>query len=158
VGGDIAAAQPRLSDHRCSAGGADGRELEVQPALAGVAERRCLLGIAVDLPDGVVDIDERDLVTSGVCAGEQPRRPYGEPGQQSGVDSVQLLHMPWVKDRKNVPSVEGARTPANNLPMPPWRSRPRSSSESAPASIPPTTHPVFTAAFGEGTDNCPRRS
>ena len=51
---------------------------------------------------------------------------------------------PWVNERRNVPSVEGARTPANNRPIPPWRSRSRSSIESAPASIPPTTPATTT--------------
>nr|WP_249666135.1 type I restriction-modification system subunit M N-terminal domain-containing protein [Nocardioides faecalis] len=45
----------------------------------------------------------------------------------------------------------GARTPVNTRAIPPWRSRSRSSMESAPASIPPTTAAVFAAALGEGT-------
>ncbi len=61
---------------------------------------------------------------------------------------------PWVNDRRNVPSVKGARTPANNRPIPPWRSRSRSSMLSAPASIPA----VLAPRFGEGTDSPPSRS
>ena len=49
--------------------------------------------VAVDLPDGVVQIQERDPV--GIRpATDQARRPLGEPGQQPGVDRIQLLDMP----------------------------------------------------------------
>ena len=41
-----------------------------RPRTLAVAERGALLGVAVDLADGVVDIDERDPL--GVAAGEQP--------------------------------------------------------------------------------------
>ena len=57
-----------------------------------------------------------------------------------------------------MPNVDGARTPANNRPIPPFWSRSRSSIESAPASIPPTTLAVFEAGFGEDTDNSRSRS
>ena len=50
--------------------------------------------------------------------------------------------------------IDGARTPTNNLSMPPWRSRSRSSMLSAPASMPPTTLAAFTAAFGDLTLTC----
>ena len=52
---------------------------------------------------------------------------------------------------KNVPSVEGARSPSNSRPVPPARSKSRSSIESAPASIPASTHRTFVAPFGDGT-------
>ena len=58
---------------------------------------------------------------------------------------------PKVNERKNVPSVEGARTPVNSLPMPPCRSTPRSSMLSAPANIPATTAVALTAGHGAGT-------
>ena len=63
-----------------------------------------------------------------------------------------------MKDRKNVPNVEGARTPLNKRVMAPWRSKSRSSMLSAPASIPATTHVALAAAFGEDTDNASRCS
>ena len=43
--------------------------------------------------------------------------------------------------------------PENSRAIPPERSRSKSSIESAPASIPATTAPVFTAAFGDATLN-----
>lgn len=58
--------------------------------------------------------------------------------------------------RRNVPSVDGARIPENNRPIPPCRNRSRSSIESAPAIIPATTAATFTAAFGLGTFNAAR--
>jgi hypothetical protein len=54
---------------------------------------------------------------------------------------------PPVKTRRNVPSVEGARTPSNSRPIPPWRSRSRSSIESAPQTIPAMMARIFAAAF-----------
>jgi hypothetical protein len=39
--------------------------LGVEPPNLGVAERGALLGVTVDLAEGVIDIDERDLVATG---------------------------------------------------------------------------------------------
>jgi hypothetical protein len=61
--------------------------LQVQAAHAGVAERGTLLGVAVDLADGVVDIKERDLIRTG----EQARHPLRESGQEPCADLVELL-------------------------------------------------------------------
>ena len=55
--------------------------------------------------------------------------------------------VPQVNPRSNDPSVEGARTPPNSSPMPPWRSTSRSSMESAPASMPATIPGTFRCAF-----------
>jgi hypothetical protein len=44
----------------------------------------------VDLPDGVVDVDERQPVG----AGQQPRHRRRQPGQHSGVDGVELADVP----------------------------------------------------------------
>jgi hypothetical protein len=63
------------------------------------------------------------------------------------------LTWPKVNDRRNVPNVDGARIPPNNRPIPPCRSRPRSSIESDPATMPATTAATLTAAFGLGTVN-----
>ena len=61
--------------------------------------------------------------------------------------------MPEVNDRRKVPNVDGARIPENSRPIPPWRSRSRSSIQSAPTTIPATTADTFTAGFGQGTVN-----
>ncbi len=76
-------------DHRRRQRGRDHRELDVETAHPGVAERRGLLGVAVDLADGVIDIDERDLVATG----QQPRNPRSQPGQQPRGDRVELLYV-----------------------------------------------------------------
>ena len=55
--------------------------------------------------------------------------------------------------RRNVPNVDGARTPPNTLRIPPWRSRSKSEIESAPATIPNTTASSFVAAFAAGTES-----
>src|SRR5665647_2511960 len=54
---------------------------------------------------------------------------------------------PNVKDRKNVPNVEGARPAVSTRPIPPWRSRSMASMLSAPATIPATSAPTFTTGF-----------
>jgi hypothetical protein len=71
--------------------------------------------------------------------------------QHAGGDLVELLDVAEVNERKNVPNVHGARIPVNSRAIPPCRSRPRSSIESAPATIPASTAATFTAAFGLGT-------
>ena len=55
--------------------------------------------------------------------------------------------LPQSNPRRNDPSVEGARTPPNSSPIPPWRSTSRSSMESAPASMPATIPGIFRCAF-----------
>jgi hypothetical protein len=56
------------------------------------------------------------------------------------------LACPKLNSRNNVPTVEGAYTPANSSPQPPLRSRSMSSILSAPAHIPATN----VASFGAG--------
>ena len=48
--------------------------------------------------------------------------------------------------RRNVPSVEGARTPSNSRGIPPWRSTSMSAIESAPATMPATSADTFAPA------------
>jgi hypothetical protein len=55
--------------------------------------------------------------------------------------------LPQVKDRRNDPSVDGARTPPNSPGSAPWRSKSMSPMLSAPAIIPATRQPIFTGAF-----------
>ncbi len=50
---------------------------------------------------------------------------------------------PKVNERRNVPSVDGARTPVNSRGIPPCRSTAMSSIKSAPATIPATTLGTF---------------
>jgi hypothetical protein len=52
-----------------------------------------------------------------------------------------------VNERKNDPSVDGARTPPNRSVIAPCRSKSMSSIESAPAAIPATRQLIFKSAF-----------
>src|SRR5680860_1506333 len=54
--------------------------------------------------------------------------------------------------RRNVPNVDGARTPVNNRPIPPCRRRSMSSMQSAPATIPATSAGTFRCAFTPPSD------
>ena len=90
-GGSVALTEPGTRDHRRSGRSRDRGELDVQPPGAGVAERGPLLGIAVDLTHGVIDIEERDPLRA--ATGQQSRHPRGKPGQQSAADLVELLDM-----------------------------------------------------------------
>ena len=54
---------------------------------------------------------------------------------------------PQVKERRNDPSVDGARIPPNSAGIAPCRSRSMSSMLSAPAIIPATRHGTFSCAF-----------
>lgn len=70
----------RVGDHRRSQRSRDDREPDVQPSLLGVPERVALLGMAVDLTDGVVDIEERDPSASAPVSRfgtRLPDRPTG---------------------------------------------------------------------------------
>lgn len=58
---------------------------------------------------------------------------------------------PWVNDRRNVPIVDGARTPPSTRALPPERSTSRSSMLSAPTSIPATIVRNFAATFADAT-------
>ena len=54
--------------------------------------------------------------------------------------------------------MDGARTPSNSSPIPPWRSTSRSSIESAPAIIPATTPPTVNGVFAPSGPATLRRS
>jgi hypothetical protein len=54
---------------------------------------------------------------------------------------------PKVNERRNVPSVDGARTPVTSRFIPPCRNRSMSSIESAPATIPAISAGIFSWAF-----------
>jgi hypothetical protein len=55
--------------------------------------------------------------------------------------------LPQLNERRNDPSVDGARTPPNGSVMAPWRSRSMSSIESAPAAIPATRQATFRSGY-----------
>ena len=69
-------------------GGGDGGEQRVESADPGVAVARALLGVAVDLDDRVVDVDQHPPVDPG--GGSDQRCLVGEPGQEPGGDGVEL--------------------------------------------------------------------
>jgi len=52
-----------------------------------------------------------------------------------------------VNARRNVPSLDGARTPVNSRSIAPCRSTSMSSMESAPTTIPATSEVTFSGAF-----------
>ena len=62
-----------------------GREQRVQALRPGVAAAGALLGVAVGLPHGVIDVEVGQLVGA-----EQQRSPRGQIGQQPGRDRVEL--------------------------------------------------------------------
>ncbi len=72
-----ALAQAGRDDHRGAAGSGGGRCCGVQSADTGVAERRTLLAMAVDLHDGVVEVDQCQVVDPG-----EQRRLRGERGEE----------------------------------------------------------------------------
>ncbi len=88
--GDVAATQPDPYDHRRSHGGREDRELRVQPTHPRVAVGSALLGVAVDLTERVVDIEERQSL-AGFGADDQPRDSAAQPRQDPGSDRVELL-------------------------------------------------------------------
>ncbi len=136
----------------------DRGELDVQPAHPGVAVRGALLGVAVDLADGVVDIDERDPV--GRHPGEQPRHPIREPRQQLAADRVELLDVP-VGERAQERAQRRGRPHPGEQPRPSRRAAAGRGHRCSPrrrASRRPRRS-VFAAAFGEATlKSCSRRS
>ena len=85
------------------------------------------------------------LTVSSMSSITVPSDPARIPGTTSAnpISAREATASSWrtcpkVNPRRNVPRVEGARTSAKTLSMPPWRSRSRSSMLSAPASIPAT--------------------
>ena len=87
----------------------DGGQQRVQAADPGVAEPGALLGVAVDLDDRVVDIDER--VPAGVAG---PRQAWSQPASRPArVRNREATASSWrtcpkVNARRNDPSVDGA--------------------------------------------------
>lgn len=77
-------------------------------------------------------------------------------GNCDGLSSWQTW--PNVNPRRNVPSVDGARTPPKTRAMPPWRSTFRSLIESAPATMPATIENTFAAGFAPATPATLNRS
>ena len=61
------------------------------------------------------------------------------------------LTFPQVKERRNEPSVDGARTPPNSVSIAPCRSRSMSSIESAPAAMPAARQATLRPAFAPGS-------
>jgi len=92
----------------------------IEATAPGVAERGTLLGVAVDLSDGVIDIDERDLV----AAREQPRYLRCQPGQQPRGHRVEL-------QRRSARSSPRPRPPTST---PPGTRPARSSPPGSPSS------------------------
>jgi len=92
--------------------------------------------------DGVVDIEVDALVGAGRIGAFLAKEIRNREATASSWRT-----WPKVNVRRNVPNVEGARTPVNNRPIPPWRSRSMSSMESAPATIPATSAGTFRCAL-----------
>ena len=72
----------------------------------GVPERGALLLVSVDPPLDRVDVHEGQLIR----AGQQPQCA-GQLRQQLPACPLQLPTLPQVNERRNEPSVDGARTP-----------------------------------------------
>ena len=85
-----------------------------------------------------VHAGQRQLVRAGKRGA---RRDRSASSNRLTFSSCRTL--PQVKARTNDPSVEGARIPANTLPIAPCRSTSMSSMQSAPAAIPATRHATF---------------
>ena len=79
-------------DQRRAAARGQGGDQRVQATDAGVAEPDALLGVAVDLDDGVVHVDK--CVPAGVGAGLQGRAQPGQRKQEPPGDRVELTHVP----------------------------------------------------------------
>jgi len=89
----VALAQPERSDHRRTRRRRQHRELGVEALDLGVAVGEALLGVAVGLADGVVDVHVGHPVRVA-RPGQQPRRHAGQPGQGPGGNRVELAHVP----------------------------------------------------------------
>ncbi len=78
-------AQPGRGDHRCGQRGGHRRDQRVEALHPRVAVPGALLGVAVDLPHGVVDVDVGDLPGAGQQRGVRRQR-----GQEPGRHRIQL--------------------------------------------------------------------
>src|SRR5690625_3772118 len=136
------APQPGSGDHRRGQRTGHGSDQRIQPVHPRVAIPGGLLGIPMRLAHRVIDIDEGHLLRTG-----QQRGVRGQVAQNREAIPSSWRTCPNVKLRRKVPSVDGARTPANNRSIPPWRSRSMSSIESAPAAMPPISAGTFRCTF-----------
>jgi hypothetical protein len=94
-------------------------------ALAGVAKAGALLGIAVDLADERIDIDDQPSVSRSGARGPRPRKAVSE-------HPVELAHMPERKRAQEPAKRRGRRHPVpENRRRLPWRSTSQSSMQSA---------------------------
>ena len=104
----------------------------------GIAERRPLLLVSEDPVLLGVDIDEGQDVAAGQRG---VRRASSARNSRCTFSSCRTF--PQVNERRNDPSVDGARTPPNSNAIAPCRSTSMSSMLSAPATIPATRQPTF---------------
>jgi hypothetical protein len=141
--------QPGREDHRRDDAVDAVARNAFKPLHPGVPVPGALLGVPVGGPDRVIDIDER-----APRASSDDRNVSGQAGQEPGRDRVQLPDTPNRSDRKNVPNVDGARTPVNNRPIPPCRNTAISEIESPPVTMPATSADTFNPA----ASHCSSRS
>jgi hypothetical protein len=101
--------------------------------------RRMHLGGVTAIPTG-----ERELIR----AGQQRRGAWRASSASSSRPAFSSCRtLPQVNERRNDPSVDGARIPPNRSGMAPWRSRSMPSIESAPAAMTAIRQPAFRSAF-----------
>ena len=83
-------------------------------------------------------------VTSEVAgsSGAYPARP----ARNLAATASNCRTCPNLNERRNVPNVDGARTPVNNPGIKPCPSKAMSVIESAPATMPPTSADTFNPA------------
>jgi hypothetical protein len=130
-------------------GGADRRQLDVEPAHPGVAEGRCLLGVAVDLPHRVIDIEEGQSLTAGVA--QQGGDPGSEPTEQPRAGPVQLLDVAVGERTQERAQRRGGPDPGEHPDHPTVTQQVGVIVQSAPASIAATRLVVLSTTFALGT-------
>ena len=149
-GAGLAAAQPRLGDHRRrlrrGQRGDQRRQSLAQQRPSGdlgVPERGALFGVAVDRAQQRVDVQERALLD----AGQQRGTRRASAARCSRATAASWLACPKVNSRSKIPSVEGAYTSSNTRGVPPARSTFTSSMLSAPHTMPAMIVVSFPAGF-----------
>ena len=141
----VAAAQPGGGEHRRGQRRADRAASAFSPRTSTVlpwilvCPNGALLVMPVDPPLHRVDVHEGQLSAPGSSGARLA----------SSASSARLTFSSWrtfpqVKERRNEPSVDGARIPPNSSSIAPCRSRSMSSMLSAPAAIPATRQATFT--------------
>ena len=85
VGSTAALPQPGGGDHRRRVRGGDDAQQRVESLHPGVAAPGAVLGVAVGLAQGVIDVDVGQLVGT-----DQQRRQRGQADQQPGGDRAEL--------------------------------------------------------------------